>query len=301
MRRRFLIIHNPKAGQKGRGLLNRVIRELEKAEAAITLHSADGAAGNQAFAQNAALAGQYDAIIAAGGDGTIRGVAAGLEGTGIPLGIIPLGTGNVLAHELGLKRKAAPIADCLLRGEARPLGGASANGQPFFLMAGVGLDAKAVATLEPEAKRRWGKLAYLWPLARELMEPVPQLEIDIDGAPYSASWAIITNVSRYAGSFKLLPAPAVSAPRQLHAVLSQAKSRHGLVMDMVYVALGRSKAAPHLKFVSCQRASIRSRQPIPVQVDGEVFGVTPIDVVRDLQEIMVLSPRTNGRDATPLV
>ena len=107
-------------------------------------------------ARMAADSGNYDAVIAAGGDGTIRHVAAALIGTETPLGIIPVGTGNVLAHEIGLAATAGAVAPMLLDGPIATVACAQANAEPFLLMVGAGFDARVLggARPAPEEPRR---------------------------------------------------------------------------------------------------------------------------------------------------
>jgi len=113
-----------------------VIAELERAGAVVTVRNALCEDSGQDIASKAAHTRRYDVVVAAGGDGTIRSVAAGLRGTATPVGILPLGTGNVMAHELGVARASSEIGRYLLRGMAVPVVATLANGKPFFLMAG---------------------------------------------------------------------------------------------------------------------------------------------------------------------
>jgi diacylglycerol kinase (ATP) len=294
VRRRFLIIHNPHAGMGRKRLLANVISRLESAGAKVVVQTAASAAATSKLAEKASRTGAYDAIAAAGGDGTIRDVAMGLRGSTVPLGIVPVGTGNVMAHEIGLERRSRAIAHYLLHGEAAPLSPAAANGQPFFLMAGVGFDARAVAALDPAVKKRWGKLAYFWPVARALLRPLPRLDAQIDGENISASWVVITKAHRYGGSFVLSPKSSV-LDGKLHAAYSHAQSRLGLARDLMAIARGDAAGAPHLTIIQCNRALIGADTPEAVEVDGEVFGQTPLEIVSDPQSLMILLPKHQKR------
>jgi diacylglycerol kinase family enzyme len=141
MRQRFFVVENPGAGVSGSPLVEEVVRLLAKSGGSVTrARSADVPAARLAV-RKAAEGGDYDAIIAAGGDGTIRQAAAALIGSDMPLGIIPVGTGNVLAHEIGLARTPAAISSMLLQGPVAKVAWAEANGEPFLLMVGVLLSA----------------------------------------------------------------------------------------------------------------------------------------------------------------
>jgi diacylglycerol kinase (ATP) len=277
-----------------RRLLLDVVARLEDAGAQVSVQTAPGASATSLLVEKAARARLYDAIAAAGGDGTIRAVAMGLRGSSTPLGIVPVGTGNVMAHEIGLRRRASAVARCLLHGEEAPLSPAAANGEPFFLMAGVGFDARAVAALDPAVKRRWGRLAYFWPVARALFRPLPHLDAEIDGECISASWVVVTKAHRYGGSFVLSPDSSI-LDGKLHAACSHARSRLGLARDLMAIARGDVMGAPHLTITPCNRAFIGASNPEPVEVDGELFGATPLEVVADPQSLLIILPQERPR------
>ena len=102
MRHRFFVVHNPNAGTVARRHFDRVIGLLKDAGASLEcVHTSRHGEGMRAAA-DAALSARFDAVVAAGGDGTVHDVATGLLGTPVPLGIIPMGTANVFAREIGL-------------------------------------------------------------------------------------------------------------------------------------------------------------------------------------------------------
>ncbi len=114
---------------------------------------------------NLLQAADFDVVVAAGGDGTINEVANGLiKATGAvpPLAIIPLGTANVLAEEIGLRGQPAAIAKAIACGDRITVHLGLANGRHFIMMAGVGFDAHVVANVDLALKRRTGKIAYAW-------------------------------------------------------------------------------------------------------------------------------------------
>lgn len=277
-----------------RRLLADVIDRLEEAGARVVVKTAPSAIATRLLAEKAGRKGSYDVVAAAGGDGTIREVALGLRGSSTPLGIVPIGTGNVMAHEIGLSRRAGAIVRCLMHGKAEPLSPAAANGEPFFLMAGVGFDGRAVAALDPAVKKRWGKLAYFWPVARALLHPLPHLDAQIDGQSISASWVVITKAHRYGGSFILSPESSV-LDGKLHAAYSHARSRFGLARDLLAIARGDVGGAPFLTVAPCHRVRIGADVPEPVEVDGEAFGVTPLEIVADARSLLILVPPEQRR------
>ncbi len=289
VRNRFLIVHNPNAGTGRRTLLWRVIGILERAGCTVTLAEAASGEKAGAMARAAETSGAYDAVIAAGGDGTIRSIAAGLRGTGFRVGLLPLGTGNVMAAEIGLARDAEAIAAYLREGYGLSVSGATANGTPFFLMAGVGLDAEAVAKLDPRLKRRIGKLAYVWPVIRAIFSPAPVITARLDGTPHIARWAVLCNSGRYAGGFRLSPESQISQPG-LIAVLCTARTRVGLICDILMIGAGYASRAPNLRFVRFRRAHLSADRDVPIQLDGEAFAALPLSVEEDSLPIQLLVP-----------
>ena len=163
MRRRYHLIANPKAGRGRQSLVADVATRLIAGGSVVTYSTGATEAACLSEARAVAENKAADVIVAAGGDGTVRLAAKAVAGTGIALGVIPLGTGNVLAHEAGLPRDAEGLARLLLTGVPRRINTATANGELFLLMAGAGFDGRIIASLDHGLKNRVGKLAFLPP------------------------------------------------------------------------------------------------------------------------------------------
>jgi diacylglycerol kinase (ATP) len=293
MRRRFFLVTNPAAGIGGLPLIEGVVARLERGGAVITRAPYGSLAEARAAARDAAACGGFDAIIAAGGDGTIRQVACAVIGFSTPLGIIPVGTGNVLAREIGLTINPAALATTLSAGRRVEVPCAEANGEPFLLMAGVGFDARVLAELDQRWKSRVGKLAYAGPLLAALAQPLDQLRVVLDGRPYRACWAVIANARHYAGGF-VLTRRANIGRRGLEAVLFRAHSRRALAAQLLGLATGqldrRTARTADVAIVSCREATISSRGVVPAQVDGDLFGSTPLEVNAGSTEVGLIVP-----------
>ena len=166
MRARFFIIHNPNAGPVGRRLYHAILTRIRHAGAcAEIVETARHGEGMKAVAE-AAQSESFDAVVAAGGDGTVHDAAQGLVGRSTPLGIIPMGTGNVFARELNLPSSPDGLARTLLRGDARAIPVGQVNGRPFLFVVGIGFDAEAVRLFEKEGNRTMGRAGYVWPVLR---------------------------------------------------------------------------------------------------------------------------------------
>jgi diacylglycerol kinase (ATP) len=294
MRHNFFIVANPGAGLSGSPLVDQVTAALRQAGASVTCARPGNIEGARNLANEAATGGRYDAIIAAGGDGTIRQMAAALlGGDAPPLGIVPVGTGNVLAHEIGLALNAGAIARMLLHGPSTPVMCARANNEPFLLMAGAGFDGRVIAALDHRFKSYVGKAAYAGPILGALVRPVDMLTVTLDGSRHEASWAVISNARHYGGRFVLAPHTGIQE-RGLQAVLFKARSRAVLISQVLSLVMGRldKRAATQgdVEMLPCMSATITAHHPVPTQVDGDPFGTTPLQIESGSATVRLIVP-----------
>jgi diacylglycerol kinase (ATP) len=304
MRRNFFMIANPGAGLGGSPLVEQVANALCGAGASVTRARPTDVRAARHEAREAAKCGRYDAIVAAGGDGTIRQVAAALLGADTPLGIVPVGTGNVLAHEIGLAPKSDAIARMLLHGPAASVMCAQANKEPFLLMAGAGFDGRVIAALDHRFKSYVGKAAYAGPILGALVRPMDMLTVILDGTRHEASWAVIANARHYGGRYVLAPHTGIQE-RGLQAVLFKARNRAVLVGQVLSLVMGKlgKRTATHgdVAMLPCASATITAHHPVPTQIDGDPFGLTPIEIESGSAELRLIVPagppstRNHGR------
>lgn len=219
----------------------------------------------------------FDAVCAAGGDGTLRALAGALEAAGsrLPLALIPTGTGNVMACELALPRDAPGIARMLVHGPARDIAGGRANGELFLCMCGAGFDGEVVARLAPSLKRRIGRAAYTGPVLAPLARKPSSFDVTIDGTPRRATWVVASNVRRYGGSFVIAPEADVTQPG-LHAVVMTARTRTGRATELLAIAARRPHRCPTIEIVPCRSLVISAA--LPIEIDGDVLGTGPLRV-----------------------
>lgn len=215
-----------------------------------------------------------DLVVAAGGDGTVRGCAEALAGTGVPLGIVPLGTGNLLARTLGVPSHPRAALDVALapRAVTRRIDLATADGTPFTAMAGMGLDAAVVAGTR--LKHQFGWLAYAMSGATHLNDPPARFTIRMDGGPpvvRIARSVVVGNSGLLPGGFAMLPDArpddglldiGILAPRGL--------------LDWPRLAArvlaGSDVTDPRLERLRARRVEITAERPLPREVDGEVIA-----------------------------
>lgn len=298
MRRSFFVIANPGAGLSISPLVEKVTAALRNAGASLTTIQPSTVDGARQAAREAASSGRHDAVVAAGGDGTIRQVAAALLGSDMPLGIIPHGTGNVLAHEIGLRPEPSAIARMLLEGPITTVRCATANKEPFLLMAGAGFDGRVIAAVDHRFKSYVGKVAYAAPVLGALAHPIDSLSVTVDGTHHEASWAVIANARHYGGRFVLAPRHGIHL-RGLQAVLFTAKTRAERLAQLLSLAMGKldERAATHgdVRMIPCARATITARVPVPAQIDGDAFGTTPLEIESSSEELRLVLPASAAR------
>jgi diacylglycerol kinase family enzyme len=236
------------------------------------------------------LAREFDAVVSAGGDGTLRHVASRMPSGLLPLGIIPRGTGNVLAEEVGLSRSPARIAETLRHGPVIMTAGARANGEPFYLMAGIGFDGETVRRLDLKTKQKWGKPAYTRPVLTALTGVEPRLHVRADGGREAdAGWVLVANARRYGGSFKL------SKQAGLHhsGLVVYLLPRGGIARRLAHLTalgMGAIERLPGIAIWSATQVTITSDFPAAVQIDGDRFGTAPVQIKWGEPKLALIAP-----------
>lgn len=209
------MIFNPAAGKTRRTKLDAVVNATAALGCMVRVVETTAPGHGEVLAREAAL-DQWDVIAAGGGDGTVNEVINGIKGKAIALGVIPLGTANVLADEIGLDRGVDSVARALALGPVRPIRLGLANGRRFMMMAGAGFDANVVATVSPALKKRLGPLAYVWQAGVVGFTGKLGLStVTIDGVRHQSASAVACNGRRYGGPFVAAPRPrsAITASR----------------------------------------------------------------------------------------
>lgn len=285
-RRRLLVIFNPVPGRRARRRLDAVLRALESLGVCVVLRETAAPGDAEQFAR-AASAADFDAVVAAGGDGTVNEVINGLVDPALPVIVFPFGTANVLAHEIALPRDPAVLAALAVSGPVREIamGEAEFEGETprrrrFLLMAGTGFDADVVDELDLALKRRAGRLAFAWSILGRLWRYRPSLyEVALEQGGIwtrgSATSAVATRACHYAGRFVLAPEADLGA-----SSLSVVRfGRGGRWAALRYlVALGGSflHRLPDVAIAQASAARFTGPAGAPVQIDGDVLGRLPV-------------------------
>lgn len=294
-RRRFLVIHNPVAGARRARHLRATIEALaERYGAQVTVRPTAGRGDAEAMAR-ALAPGSFDAVVVAGGDGTINeavnGLAArGAKASGIPLGIVPLGTANVLAHELNLPLDAPGTADVLALGSLKPVHLGVANGRCFAMMAGAGLDARVVERVSGRLKRLVGKGAYVIGTLARLAEPGQRhYHVTVDGETWEVASVVVANGHYYGGRFVCAPDACLTDPH-LHVCLFLHPGRWNAVRYLWGVTAGRLPHFPDYRVVPAERIAITGPEGEVVQGDGDVIARLPVDIALSPSRLPMIVP-----------
>ncbi len=277
----MIVIYNPAAGQRRVHRLWEVLDILSGNGVRVTLRETAYAGHATVLAAEAASGGAR-LVVAAGGDGTIAEVAAGLAGSKTALGVIPLGTANVLAQELGLPFAPRDIAACLAFGRTRALWpgvATSPTGTRLFVqMVGVGLDAQVVHRVPGGLKRCLGRSAYVAQTLREMLRySYRPIQVCVDGEPMLAGSVVVSKGRLYAGHYKLAPDARPGEPG-FSVALFGGTGPGSVLMYGAALMLNLLPRAPGMRLLRAKRVEIFGGYP--AQADGDPAGAAPL-MVRD--------------------
>ncbi|HTT52049.1 MAG TPA: diacylglycerol kinase family protein [Streptosporangiaceae bacterium] len=224
---------------------------------------------------HAAVAAQVDLVLASGGDGTVTACADGLAGSGVPLGVLPAGTGNLLARNLGLPLSLDEALVVGIGGADRRLDVGTANGRTFVAMAGLGFDAELLDSTGEPLKRRLGWVAYAVSGVRHLGERPVRASLRADDGPVlrrRASSVLIGNVGALQGGVTLLPG-AEPDDGVLDLLVLTARGLVGWLALATDVLLRRRRTS-HLARIAFRDLHVVLDRPQLWELDGEVIGNT---------------------------
>ena len=285
--KRTAVILNPAArGERARRLRARVEALVDGAALCMTSRCGDA----EALARVAAKEG-FERIVAAGGDGTVNEVVNGIAGSGAALGLLPLGTMNVFATELGLP--SGDLARCweiIRAGKQRRVDLPSANGKRFVQLAGVGFDAQVVLETSRQFKRSFGPLSYLVSAAQIAARQPPRLRIESEHAvTEEGSFVLIGNGRLYGGPFPFFK-QAVIDDGLFDVLVFKRLNYIEIVRYMQDVIFSANITSPEVEYFQTTALRVSSEGSVPVEVDGEVVGNCPVDFKIRKHGLRVLAP-----------
>jgi diacylglycerol kinase (ATP) len=270
----------------------RLRTQVEKLARGTTLCATTDAGEAEFLARNAVAEG-YERIVAAGGDGTINEIVNGIAGhSNIALGVLPLGTMNVFATELGLP--VNDLAGCwkIIQGnKTHRVDLPRANRKHFVQLAGVGLDAQAVKETSRAFKRNFGPLSYLISAVQIASRTPPVLQIESEEAVTSeGSFVLVGNGRLYGGRFPFFK-QAVMDDGLLDVIVFKRLNYVDIIRYLQDVVFTPQISSPEVEYFQTKRLRVSSDEIVPVEIDGELVGNCPVEFKIRAGGLQVLTPR----------
>ncbi|MEY2481356.1 MAG: hypothetical protein QOI04_2283 [Verrucomicrobiota bacterium] len=282
-----VVILNPAARSER---ANRWRDRVEALAAGSVLCATSRSGEAESFARNAAHEG-FEKIVAAGGDGTINEVVNGIAGTSAALGLLPLGTMNVFAAELGLPAHNLDRCWDIIQGNhTRYVDLPSANGKHFVQLAGVGLDAQVVKETSHAFKRSFGPLSYLVSAAQIAARTPPRLGIECENAAINeGSFVLVGNGRFYGGPFPFFKR-AIIDDGLFDVLVFKRLGYLEIIKYLQNVIFTSEITLPEVEYFQTSRLRVSSDQDVPVEIDGELVGNCPVEFQIRPRGLRVLVP-----------
>jgi len=286
-----LVIGNPIAGHgKTPGLIRRFVSILERRGHHVETYLSEGP--GDATARAGAVDGHVERLVVAGGDGTINEVINGLPDPSlVPILHLSTGTANMMARDLNLPRGLKPLADVLEKGSVRRLNVGLVGDRRFLLLVSAGFDATVTEVLKEARGKTLGYLGYLTPILKAIGRYRPmEMSVTVDdNEPVVGAVAMALKVRNYGGYFVFDDHAGPDAGR-----FSVLVFQDGTIPALLkYYGAALLRAIPKLDGVTRlhgSRVKIESSEPVAVQMDGDYFGVTPIQAeIHSAEAAMLVS------------
>lgn len=289
-------IVNPKSGSSSSSKLMawQFARYLEEKGFEVRMEFTTSLPHAQELAADAAV--QYDCqlVVAAGGDGTVREVAHGLEGSDKVLMIVPSGTENLLANELGFDEKVKTVVKTFEDGNVRSLDLGSANGRCFTSIVGFGFDGRVVARVSRQRGGHIHHLDYFWPIWRTFWEyRFPQMQVEVDGENIydGRGLVFVGNISRYAIGLQILGRADVS-DGLLDVCIYKCASRINLIRHSLMTVLKQHTQTNSVIYRQGKHIRISSpSKKIETEIDGDPGPALPIEISVIPHAVNLLVPK----------
>jgi len=289
--RRALLIVNPKA-RRGTGSIASAVDVLSKGGMTVTEEKAGATETLSDLIRRRAQ--QFDLVVLGGGDGTLNTAASGLLDTGLPLGVLPLGTANDFARTVGIPADPVKAAEVIVTGSPSPIDLGEVNGHLFFNVASIGFSAELAADLTEHAKKRWGKLGYAIVAARLLArsqlfsahldhdgtsEKIRTMQVSVgNGRHYGGGMTVEESATADDGLLDFYSLEVDHWWRLLALLPSLRKGTHGRWNDV--------------RAFRTTEVTIRTGKPRPVNTDGELMTTTPARFRIRPKALRVFTPKT---------
>ncbi len=271
-------IFNPVAGNGASVKAFEKVEELLKLKGVVYTVARSEYAGHALELTREAIKQGHECIVAVGGDGTVREVAQEMVGCGIPLGVIPCGTGNDMVRALRIPQDPAAALDILLDGETKPMDAASANGKLFFNIGGFGFDVDVLINTERYKKRFSGLTAYTLGLFRTLTKlKLRHVRVVSSEGEYQSNALIVAacNGTHFGGGMNVAP---LADPTD--GLLDICVINDVTIFTVIFVLMkfikGKHLSLSKVHYFRAKEITVYSEPASRMQLDGEVVGETPV-------------------------
>jgi len=293
--KRGILVYNPTAGQRDlRAAMSELI-DRQRRRGLELVNAPTSGPGDATAIVRSFLPRGLDLVAVCGGDGTASEAACGLGGSDVPIAILPGGTSNVLARELGIPTDLASAEALLLDGVPRALRPGHADGRLFLLWVGVGIDARVMGQMNLAWKRRLGRTGIMpTAVSQFLRYEFPRLEVAIDGTVHEATYAVVSRVRHYAGHWIIAP-EARPDSETLEVMIFNHRSLGKFFKLFREMKAGRAgHLANGIAYIARGRdVSIRTLEgdPVEIHVDGDCLMTTPVTCRVGADTVRVLVPK----------
>ena len=211
-----------------------------------------------------------DVILIWGGDGTVQRVIDAVAGSGVHLGVLPAGTANLFATNLGIPDDLAAALDVALRGVPRAFDVGVVNGERFAVMAGAGFDAVMIERADGRLKDRLGRLAYVWTGTKAARSSARKVKIEVDGLAWfkgRASCVLLGSMGTLTGGMVAFP-DASPTDGQLEVGVVTADSLVQWARVVGRLAIGSPERSPFTRTTRARTVDVRFKKPVLYELDG---------------------------------
>lgn len=230
------------------------------------------------IARNCADKG-YDLVIAAGGDGTINSVVNGLAGTKTALGVIPLGTINLLAMELGIPSDVESACQIIAHARIKTMDLGKVNDRYFTSLCGIGFDAYVITATHSSLKKKFGAGAFILNGIKNLTSyPFHSIRLSINHKYNKTGYIVIVGNGKYYGASMLIAPDASSNDGLLDVVIFQKRDALSLMRYIWELHKGDLTALPDVEHFQATQISIGRHGHHKLHLDGEYYGKTPVEI-----------------------
>ncbi len=287
----YHFIVNPASGRgRAAAALKEILERLSAAGHEGCIHTTGGAGDATAIARG--LPAAAAAVVAVGGDGTVREVAEGLLGRSIPLAILPAGTENLVAKQFQIDASPVRLVGALMSPDIREIDVGLVGQRAFLVVVGVGFDADVVRRLSQRRRGHITHLDYFLPVWRSFWSHrFPRLRVVVDRETVfdEKGLVFVGNMARYGLGLRILK-DAVADDGLLDICIFRCRSRSKLLSHAFRTACGRHLTSGDVLYLRAREIHVSSDAPVPFEVDGDDGGDLPADIRLSSQKLQILVP-----------